>query len=104
MARSWDSEERFENFDQTERFIIACAGRALFQGFASNYYQFQSGNVDPELWKNELRYAISVQELPVYASWWEIEKSGSPWWNAGFAEALDSAPVTGMTVGMTSVS
>jgi hypothetical protein len=36
MARSWDPEQSFEEFDQTERFIVACAGRAMFQGFASN--------------------------------------------------------------------
>jgi hypothetical protein len=102
MARSWDPEQSFEEFDQTERFIVACAGRAMFQGFASNYYQFQSGNVDPELWKSELRFARSVLELPVYATWWEIEKSGAPWWAEGFLDALDKAPVTGMTVGMTS--
>ena len=103
MARSWDPEESLEKFNQTERFIIACAGRAMFQGFASNYYQYQAGNVDPGLWGRELQLARSVLELPVYGAWWKIEKTGAPWWDDGFAESLEKASVTGMTVGMTSM-
>ncbi len=104
MARSMDPEERFENFNQTERFIVGCACRGMFQGFASNYSQFLSGNLEPELWNHEIQWARSVLEIPVFATWWEIEKSGAQWWSDGFAKALDRAPVTGMTVGMTSMS
>ena len=73
IARAFDPNESFENFDAIEQFTLSCLGRTMIQRFSAQFFQYKAGIMDSANWDDHAAMCHSVFVLPVWSTWWKEE-------------------------------
>ena len=92
IARAFNPQESFENFDPIDQFTVACVARTMIQKFSASFFQYKAGILGAENWTSYMTYCKSVFSLPVFATWWKEERQ-QPIYSPEFIAAIESASV-----------
>ncbi len=74
-----DPNKTWEDFGAETHAFMMVFYRALFQKLEGQYYMYQYGSLDKDLWEGRRDWAASVIKLPFYKVLWEREKNEKIW-------------------------
>lgn len=101
-ALGWSEEQRalvvataspdktWDDFSTDEQIFMMVFYRALFQKLEGQFYMYQYGSLDKELWEGRRDWAAGVIRAPFCRSLWEREKLEKIW-SDQFIVALEAA-------------
>ncbi|MEM6555139.1 MAG: hypothetical protein AAF642_04650 [Pseudomonadota bacterium] len=102
MALSWSDEKlataiathdpnkTWDDFSPEVQAMMMVFYRALFQKLEGQFYMYQYGTLDKELWEGRRDWAAGVIRLPFFQVLWEQEK-GERIWSDKFIAVIEAA-------------
>ena len=88
--KSYDPNTRVTDLTDVEYMRMVALHRTIFQKLEGQYYLYRYGFLEPGLWRNRLRVARGILELPLYRDWWEHELKTSTY-SDEFVTAVEAA-------------
>lgn len=101
-ALGWPAEQRalvvataspdktWDDFSSDEQILMMVFYRALFQKLEGQFYMYQYGSLDKELWEGRRDWAAGVIRAPFLRELWEREKKEKIW-SEQFVSAIEHA-------------
>lgn len=101
-ALSWSDQQRalvvatarpdktWDDFSSDEQILMMVFYRALFQKLEGQFYMYQYGSLDKELWEGRRDWAAGVIRAPFLRELWEREKKEKIW-SEQFVSAIELA-------------
>ena len=93
IPRIFDPNENLADFDAPTAVRAALVSRSLMQKFEAEYYQFQAGLLNAELWGQHRSWCHGYLKLPVVSAWWATELE-QPLYTTAFLRDIATAPDT----------
>lgn len=90
VVATHDPEKSWDDFSPEVQTMMMVFYRALFQKLEGQFYMYQYGSLEKELWEGRRDWAAGVIRLPFYKELWEREKLEKIW-SDRFIAALEAA-------------
>jgi len=96
-AKFYNTESSPDAMSPSENALTALLHRALFQKLEGQFYLYEHGYLEPEVWLKRRDWARGVVELPSGRRWWNAEL-GQSIYSDKFVSAVSGGEPTGVTL------
>ncbi len=75
LVKAYDPSSSLADFSDADRVLIALHARDLIQRVSGVYRLHTNGLLDDGVWAGRVGWTSGMLKLPVFAEWWQTEKS-----------------------------
>ena len=88
LVKAYDPSSSLADFSDADRVLVGLHGRDFVQRVSGVYRLHTNGLLDDGVWEGRVGWTSGMLKLPVFAEWWETEKSQRQY-SLDFVRALE---------------